>query len=182
MDDEGGAVFWGDGPKGVCGSFVKRVDGSRGELPHVRFDPGEAVLYRGQVWAVGRQIEQACAARLDGLASTGNLVRCEIVHDDNAVLGERRREQLFTPGHERISIHGTVEQHGRDKAVGRQSIEEGDGLPVSVRDRRSATLSLLRPSSHARHLGGDATFVDEDQVPEVKLRSPSRLPLNAVED
>jgi len=111
-----------------------------------------------------RQIEQACAARLDGLAYAGNLVRGEIVHDDNAVLGERRCEQLFTPGHERLSNQGTVAQHGRDKAVGRQSIDEGDGLPVSVRDRCSATLSRLRPSSQARHLGGQITFVDEDQA------------------
>lgn len=119
--------------------------------------------------------------RLDGLAYAGNLVRGELVHDDNAVLGERRCEQVFTPGHERLSIQGTVAQHGRDKAVGRQSIDEGDGLPVSVRDRCSATLSRLRPSSQARHLGGDATFVDGDQAPGVKLRSPSRLPLNPAE-
>ena len=117
----------------------------------------------------------------DGLAYTGNLVRGEIVHDDHAVLGERRREQVFIPGHERLSIHGTVAQHGRDKAVGRQFTDAGDDLPVSERDRRSATLSLLRPSSQARHLVGQITFVDEDQAPGVKLRSPSRLPLNPAE-
>ena len=51
------------------------------------FEFGECQLDRVQIRTVGWQVEQPCTTRLDRLANAGNLVRAQIVHDDDIATG-----------------------------------------------------------------------------------------------
>jgi len=55
---------------------------------------------RVQVRAVGRQVEQLRARRLDGLAHALDLVAAEVVHDDHVACAESWREHLLDVGAE----------------------------------------------------------------------------------
>ncbi len=64
-----------------CGPEL--YDGSQCHRSQQGFEFGEGQFDRVQIGTVGRQVEQAGAACLDRLANAGNLVRAQIIHDDD---------------------------------------------------------------------------------------------------
>src|SRR5690348_722195 len=133
---------------------------------------GEGVFDGIEVGAVGRQIEQPCACRFDGLANACDLVGGQIVHDDDVAGTQGRCQHLLAPGSKDLAIHRPVEQHRGDEAVEGQAADEGDGLPVPVRDGGAAALALRGPAAQARHVGREPAFVDENQALWIELGLP----------
>lgn len=80
------------------------------------------------------------------MADAGDLVGWQIVHDDDVARPHGWRQHLFAPGEEDLAIHRPIEQHRRDEAGTSQAADEGNGLPVPVRDRGPAALAPSRAS------------------------------------
>ncbi len=118
----------------------------------------------GQVGAVGRQVAQFGAAFLDCLGDAVDLVSRQVVHDDDVAGRERGGEELLDPGTEQLAGHGAVDHAGRVDAVVSEAGDEGCGLPVAVGHAHDETLPAWAPTIAARHLGGGAGLVDEDQA------------------
>ena len=73
-------------------------DGSGGCLSQQRFEFGEELFNRIEVWAVGRQVAQLSAGSLDGFADAGDLVAGEIVHHDDIAVAQDRDDELLDIG------------------------------------------------------------------------------------
>lgn len=68
-----------------------------------------------------------------------------------------------------FTVHRSIEQHGGYEAGHGQGADEGDGLPVTVRDGGPTALSSSRPTAQAGHLGRQPAFIDEDQTRGIEL-------------
>jgi hypothetical protein len=101
----------------------------------------------------------------------------QVVHGDDVAGPERRREQPLGIGGEGVAVHRPVENHGRGEAPEAKARDPRGGLPVAVRDRGAAALAARAAPAQARHLGGGAGLVDEDELRRVELgleREPGR--------
>ena len=122
-------------------------------------------LHRGLTNCRGTQIEQARARRLDGVTDTSGLVGGQVVHDDNNIAaGERGNQHLLDMGAQYVAVHGAVVDEGSGHAGRPERAGEGGGYPVAVRHTGPAALTAKRTAPQARHLGRQASFVDEDHL------------------
>lgn len=102
-------------------AFQRSGAGCRGAQQ--RLELGKGALDRVEIRRVVRKVEQAHACALDCLANTGDLVCWEVVDDDD--IGGRKlgHQYLLDISAEGVSVHGTIEDHGRyepaDPQVGR---------------------------------------------------------------
>jgi hypothetical protein len=78
---------------------------------------GEDLLYRIEVGAVGRQIEDRGTSIFNGSLDAGNFVAAEIIQDDEIPGLERRRESLLCPCSEAVAIDWTIEDPDRVEAA-----------------------------------------------------------------
>lgn len=118
---------------------------------------------------------RACVA--DELPGGSAFMAAEVVGDDHVAGGEGRDEALRDPGGEHLAIDRPVQHEGRDNAVVAQPGEEGQGLPVPMRDMRRQPLAPRGPAAGPGHVGLDPGFINEDQasgVEPVLMRPPSR--------
>ena len=129
---------------------------------------GEGILDGIEIGTVRRQVEQRCPACFDRLSDAVDLVGGQIVHDDDVGRPQERGQHLLAPSPEDLAVHRPVEQHRGDEAGTGQPADEGNGLPVSMRDGGAAALAFGRPTAQARHLGREPAFVDEDQALRIK--------------
>ena len=64
-----------------------------------------------EVWAVGRQEEEACAGRLDGVSNSWSLMARQIVHNHDVAGADFGHQHLLDIGLEGIAVDRTVEHH-----------------------------------------------------------------------
>ena len=75
-------------------------------------------------------------------------------------------------GQEGITVHGAVQNHRRDHAVEAQPSGKCGRLPMAMWDGGSAPLAALGPAPQARHLGGSAGFINEDELGRIQIGLP----------
>src|SRR5229473_666177 len=144
------------------------ADGSFCDLAQKRLEFAEGHLDWVQIRRVFRQITKRRAASLDRFAYAKNLVRGEIVHDDNVFTLERRSQALPDIGQEHFAGHCAVNDKRRRHSVASQSAYESDRLPVSMRHTAHQPLAARATAVHPHHLGIGGGLVDEHQPGRVK--------------
>ena len=92
----------------------ERVFGPRGSFPEQRLQLGEELLDRVQVRRVGWEVEHAGPHGPDRLLDPGHLVSGQIVHHNDIVRFEFRREHLSDVGAERLARPWPIQHKGRD--------------------------------------------------------------------
>ena len=118
--------------------------------------------------AVGRQEEQLGTDAADRVARRFAFVAAEVIGNDDVASVERRHEELFDPGGEGDPIDRPVDDARCDDAVVSQPGEEGERLPVPVRNLGQERLTSWAPAARAGHVGLNSGFVDEDQPSWIK--------------
>ena len=88
----------------------------------------------------------------------------EIVDDDDAARLERRDQELLDPGGEALAIDRSIDHAGCDDAVMPQAGDEGQRLPMAVRDLGDERLALVAPSVGPRHIGFRPGLINEHQA------------------
>ena len=76
-----------------------------------------------------------------------------IIHDNDISGFEFGHQNLLDLGFEGRTVHGTVQNRGRDHSGKPQTGGEGGGFPMPVGDTGPASLPTWRPASQACHLG-----------------------------
>ena len=110
-----------------------------------------------------------------------DLMRGQIVHDDDVAGPQLGNERLFDIGEKGLAVHWAFEDHGRSDAVVTQPGGEGGGFPVAMGDGGATSLAPWlapgRTTVKARHLGVGGGLVDEDDAGriEVELSFKPRL-------
>ena len=160
----------GDGSQGWPNRRPQAGHRARGDRAQARFALGKDLFDRIAVGAVGGQIEQVRASRLDRLTHPGHFVTGQIVQDDAVARLEGGSEHLFNRGDEAGAIERAVEDGGGGEVVGSQGGNEGGGFPMAVEDLRHEAGAAPTPPIAARHLRLERGLVEEDEVGAVELR------------
>src|SRR6516162_8847999 len=82
-------------PDELADEFEQGLDRAGGAFAQSGLQPGEGLLDWIEVGRVGRQVAHAGADSLDRLASAGDLVSAQVVHEDDVALAQGRREDLL---------------------------------------------------------------------------------------
>ncbi len=128
-------------------------DGSFLGLSQHVLEFGEDLFDRVQVRTVGWQDEEPCACSPDGCSDGFCLVAAEIVHDDEVPGLQGRDEELFDVAQEALAIDLAVKHARSGDGFLAKSREEGQRLPVAVRNIGIETLALLAPAADRGHVG-----------------------------
>ena len=154
---------------GLGDGLPELVYGARGGFSQGGLELGEGHLDGVEVGRIGRQIQQAGARVLNALAHALDLVRGQIVHDNDIAGLEFGRQDLFDIGEEGGAMHRAVEQHRRTQAAQAQTSGKGGRLPMAMRDGGPAALAAPGASSQTSHFGRRPGFVDKDQAGGIEI-------------
>ena len=114
----------------------ERVDGSLLGLAQHTFELREDLFDRIEVGRVFGQEDQTRACCTNGFSDGGAFMRAEIVHDDDVVRGERRRQNLFDVSEEALAVDRPVENARRGDRVRARSSRGFASYWFSPRFRR----------------------------------------------
>jgi len=92
----------------------------------------------------------------------------EVVGNHDVAGCQCRHKALADPGGEAVAVDRPVENEAGDDAVVAQPCEEGQGLPVAVRDVCCEPLAPRSPTAGPGHVGLDPRFIQEYQALRVK--------------
>ena len=123
-----------------------------------------------EVGRVGGQVAQFGTGSLDRLTHAIDLVRTQIVHEDDVALAKCRREDLFDIPEERRPIHGAVDDIGSGETIDAQRGYEGQRLPAAVRHASDDALAARRAPVVPDHRRRDCCLVDEDEAGRIEFR------------
>ncbi len=132
------------------------------------FEFGEDLLDRIEVWAVGRQEQQARAFFPDRSSDGRLLVAGEIVEDDDVAWPQCRAELFLDPLGEAGAIDRLIEHERRIDPVAAQRGNEGHRLPVPVWHLGVEPLADRCPAAQGRHVGLGPGLVDKDQAGRIR--------------
>src|ERR1700730_18590960 len=140
------------------------------------FELGEDLFDRVEIGAIGRQEEQPCACGPDRGTNGSALVAAEIIQDDDVAWPKRWDENFFDVETEGLAVDRTVENPRSLDAIMAESGEEGQGLPMAVRNLGMKPLTPSAPAAQRRrHIRLGPGFVDEDETARINL-CLTRLP------
>jgi len=137
-------------------------------LAQIGLHLAEGHLDRVQVGGIFGQIAKRRAARFDGLADTGGLVRWKIVEHDDVITLEGLDETTLDVGQESHSGHCAIDCVRRRHAILAQSGYEGDCLPMALRHMVHQSLAASATAVQPHHLGIGRSFIDEHQPGRIK--------------
>jgi len=147
-------------PCGFHGSFVG--------LSEQCLELGEDHFDGVQVGRVRRQEQEMRARVADELAGRLAFVAAEVVGDHDVAGGQGRDQALVHPGGEAVAVDRPVQDEGCDDAVMAQPGQEGQCLPVTVRDMGRKPCATLAPATGPGHVGLDPSFIQKYQTLGIK--------------
>ncbi len=100
----------------------------------------------------------------------------KIVEDNNVAWLEGRDQELFYIGQETPAVYRTVHDCRSVDPVMTKRGEEGQRLPMTVRDLGAQPLTAATAAMGARHIGLGPGLVDKNEAPGIK---PSLVTLPA---
>jgi len=96
-------------------------------------------------------------------------VAAEIVQHDDVALMQCWYQALFNPGQKAAAVDGAIQDARCANAIGAQTGNKGQGLPVAMRDFGDQTLPARAPAPERRHIRLGPGLIDKDQARGVNL-------------
>jgi hypothetical protein len=148
-------------------------------LPQHGLEPGEGLLDRVEVRALGRKEAQGCADRFNPLLHCGPFVARQVVHDDHVAGTQLGHQDLRNIGFEPVTVDRAVEHHRRDHAGHAQTGDQCRGFAMPVREAHAQPLALRAAAMAAGHVGSGPRLIDENEALgiEIELTVEPALPL-----
>jgi len=120
----------------LANGLPESVAGALCRLAQRRLELGESLLDWVEVGAVGRQVDELCALRLDRRADPDQFMAAQIVEQDDVIRPQGRCQHLYDIGAKALAIDGAVKHARRGDAAAAQTGHQGGHLPMTVRYRR----------------------------------------------
>ena len=90
-------------------------------------------------------------------------VAAEIVEDHDVALGKGRRQYLLDVEGEELPVDRAIDDPWGIDAIDPQGGDEGECLPVTVRDARREAPTPRSPAAQRRHVGLDPGLIEEGE-------------------
>src|ERR1019366_1162874 len=139
------------------------LHGALGAFAQRSFEFRERHLDGIEVWRICRQIAECCTDSVDCLAHPVDLVGPQIIREHDVAFCQRWREHLLDIGHERGSIHRTIDDIRCSQAVDAQARNERQRFPVAVRDTRDEALATRSATGMANHFGRHRRLINKNE-------------------
>jgi hypothetical protein len=139
------------------------LDGPRLGFSHEVLELGEELLDGVEVGAVRRQEEHVGSGVPDGASCPLAFVAAEIVEDHDVAFGKGRSKYPLDVESEEFSVDGAINDPRGINAIEAQGCDEGECLPVTVRNPRRQALSPRSPAAQRCHVGLDPGLVEKDE-------------------
>ena len=147
---------------------VEPANGALSGFAQERFELAVSKLDGIKVRRVFRQISQRGPHLLNGLADAGNLVRREVIGDDNIVALECGDQAVLDIGPKHLPVHGAFDHHRGGHSVAAQGRYEGDRLPLSERNAADQPDTARSTPAKPHQIGAHRSLVDKYQPSGVK--------------
>src|SRR5262249_3712292 len=134
----------------------------------IGFEFAERQLNWIEVWRVCRQILNSRTASLDRLLNASYFLHSTVVHHNDVTRLEGRPQDLLDISQECWPVHGSLHHHRCRHSIMAQAGNEGDGFPVSLRNRTDQPLATRAAAPDTDHIRGDRRLVDKDQPRRIK--------------
>src|SRR5215472_10497743 len=121
-----------------------------------------------EIWRIRRQVAQCCAASLDCLLYADGFVERDVVDHHHIPAFERGNQTLFDISKEGLSVHGSLDNHGRDDPGLTEASNERHCFTMSDRNMADQALSAGAPAIRSHHIGAHCSFVDKYEAGGVK--------------
>lgn len=166
---------------GCNGVFQITHRSSSGFAKHA-FEFRERQFNRIQIGAVGWQVLNLSANCFDGLAHSSDLVRWQVIENENVSWVKCRCKLLLYIGQEKLAIHRPINKKRSCQSCGPQACGEGHGFPMAVRHMSDQTFPTPSSPKSTGHLGVGPCFVKEYQPSIVNGGTPETPARSAIND
>lgn len=95
-------------------------------------------------------------------------MRRSVIEDDNVARHQGRQKELLDPRREQGAVDRAIQDQGSHDAVMAQAGQEGERLPVAMRNLGQVRLAARASAADAGHVGLHPGLVDEDQPARIK--------------
>jgi hypothetical protein len=147
--------------------FPKRIDRSCFGFSQQGLHFGEHLFDGVEVGRAGREEQEPGTCVTDHAPDAVALVAVEVAHDDNVARLQCGHEDLGHVGFEAHAVDGAVNDARSAQAITTQRCEEGQRLPMPMRQLGFERQTASAPATQPRHVGLDPGLVDEDQARRV---------------
>jgi len=128
------ALGWCESRDALAEQGPERLDRSTARGAHQGFEFREAQLDRIEIRTVRGQVPQRGAGRFDQPLDAVDVMRGEVVGDDDVAGRQRGDQDLFDVGEKTVAIHRAVDDAGRGQPAHTEAGDKGARLPA--RERR----------------------------------------------
>ena len=153
-----------EGGQGRGESIEKTLESALSGMAERDFQFREGQFDGVKIGAVGREVEQGGASRLDDVLDAFDFVSGEIVTDDDVAGREFGAEDFAQIGQEGGTVHRAIQQPRSGQPVMTQRGDEGGALPMAVRHGTQAALPAFTAPIQTAHLGVEPGFIQEDEA------------------
>ena len=154
----------------------ERLDRPTARGAHERFEFGETQFDRIEIRTVRGQRPQRRASGGDQLLDAVDVMRGEVVGDDDVARGERGDQDLFDVGEKTVAIHRAIDDARRGEPGDPQARDKGARLPARERRVIADAVAAWAAAVPTQQICRDAGFIEKDEARRVPRRR-RRLPL-----
>lgn len=169
MEEASGGVFRGEGTEGVGESVLEGRQGAGFEYAQSLFELRPAFFDGVEVGRVRWQIEQCCPGLPNTLGHAVDLVRGQVVHDNNLAGPELGTKNVLEVSQEDVSVGSRFDRHGGDPAGNTDRTQHAQGSPVTCRNAFTEPRTTRDATVAPCHFRRDATLIEEDESCRVNL-------------
>lgn len=123
-----------------------------------------------------------CSGLSDHVPDCIALVAVEIIHDDDVARSQGGHENLFDIGLKAQAVDRAIKNTGCSQTVGTKGRNEGERLPVAMRQFGGKALTLPAPAPEPGHVGLDPGLIDADEARDVDARQILLPPVPSARD
>lgn len=150
-------------------------DGAATSRPEQPFQLRKPEFNRIEVRTIGGQIPELRAGGFDSLPHPLNVMRRQVIHDDDVARAECGREDLVEVGEEGVAVHRPIQEARCGQAIDAQGADKRAGLPVLM-GRVIVHATPARTASVATdQIRRRATFIKKHEAVGIN-RGGGRLP------
>ena len=134
------------------------------------FELREAQFDRIEIRAVRREVSQRRAGGGDQPFDALDMMRGEVVSDDDVAWRERRDQDLLNVGEKTVAVHGAIDDAGRGQPRDAQARDKRARLPARQRRMIADAIAARAAAISAYEIGRDAGFIEKDQARGIPRR------------
>ena len=164
------AFGWREARDTLAEQRPEGLDRATARGAHQGFEFREAQFDRIEIRTVRGQIAQRRARGFDQLLDAIDVMRGQVVGDDDVAGGQRGDQDLFDVGEKTVAVHRAIDDAGRGQPSHTQAGDKGARLPARERRMIADAVAARATAVPAQEIRRDAGFIEKDEARRVPRR------------